>query len=67
METSADENTIHQLFAVFRDSGFHFKDVLVALVKAPQFTAGLEDKQNGVIQAPGSSTTAATSKTGARR
>ena len=67
METSADEDTIHQLFGVFRDSGFHFKDVLVALVKAPQFTAGLEDKQNGVIQAPGSSTTAATSKTGARR
>jgi hypothetical protein len=67
METSADEDTIHQLFAVFRDSGFHFKDVLVALVKAPQFTAGLEDNQNGVIQAPGSSTTAAASKTGARR
>ena len=67
METSADEDTIHQLFAVFRDSGFHFKDVLVALVKAPQFTAGLEDNQNGVIQAPGSSTTAAASKTGPRR
>jgi hypothetical protein len=67
METSADEDTIHQLFVVFRDSGFHFQDVLVALVKAPQFTAGLEDNQNGVIQASGPSTNAAASKTGARR
>jgi hypothetical protein len=67
METSADEDTIHQLFAVFRDSGFHFQDVLVALVKSPQFTAGLEDNQNGVIQASGPSTNGAASKTGARR
>jgi hypothetical protein len=67
METSADEDTIHQLFAVFRDSGFHFRDVLAALVKAPQFTAGLEDNQNGVIQASAPSATTAASKTGARR
>ena len=39
METSADEATIHQLFAAFRDSGFHFKDFWLASVKAPQFTA----------------------------
>jgi hypothetical protein len=67
METSADEETIHQLFAIFRDSGFHFQDVLVALVKSPQFTAGLEDNHNGVIQTPGPSSSAAAPKTGARR
>jgi len=47
METSADEETIHQLFATFRDSGFHFKDLLMGLVKAPQFLAGIEDNQKG--------------------
>jgi hypothetical protein len=67
METSADEETIHQLFAIFRDSGFHFQDVLVALVKSPQFTAGLEDNHNGVIQTPGPSSSAAAPKTRARR
>ena len=67
METSADEDTIHQLFAVFRDSGFHFKDVLVALVKAPQFTGGLEDNQNGVIQSARFLYDRCPSKTGPRR
>jgi hypothetical protein len=47
METSADEETVHQLYAAFRDSGFHFKDLLLGLVKAPQFMAGLEDNQQG--------------------
>ncbi len=47
METSADEDTIHQLDAAFRDSGFHFKDLLAGLVKSPQFMAGLEDNQQG--------------------
>jgi hypothetical protein len=50
METSADEETIHQLFATFRDSGFHFKDLLMGLVKAPQFLAGLEDTGSGVVR-----------------
>jgi len=50
METSADEETIHQLFATFRDSGFHFKNLLMGLVKAPQFLAGLEDNGNGVVR-----------------
>jgi len=50
METAADEDTIHQLFATFRDSGFHFKELLTGLVKAPQFLAGLEDNQDGVVR-----------------
>jgi hypothetical protein len=53
LETSSDEETIHQLFATFRDSGFHFKDLLIGLVRSPQFLAGLEDNQEGVIRTPG--------------
>jgi hypothetical protein len=43
LETSSDEETIHQLFATFRDSGFHFKELLIALVRSPEFLAGLSD------------------------
>ena len=53
LETSADEETIHQLFAAFRNSGFHFKDILIGLVRSPQFLAGLEDNQEGVVRPPG--------------
>src|SRR5579864_2435602 len=42
LETSSDEETIHQLFATFRDSGFHFKDLLPGLVRSPQFLSGLD-------------------------
>jgi hypothetical protein len=45
-ETSADEPAVQRLFVAFRDSGFHFKDLLTALVKSPQFLAGLEDNQS---------------------
>ena len=34
VETPADQETIRQLFAAFRDSGFHFKDLLIGLVMA---------------------------------
>src|SRR5579862_1742699 len=73
LETSADEETIHQLFATFRDSGFHFKELLMGLVKAPQFLAGLDDNQGGGVRpsAPGGTTKTtsptAGAKTGARR
>ena len=36
-ETAADEETIDELFAAFRDSGFHFKDLLFALVRSAEF------------------------------
>src|SRR5204863_7441706 len=42
-ETSADEETIVGLFATFRNSGFHFKDLLIALVRSPEFVRGLDD------------------------
>ena len=44
METSADDDTIRQLFASFRDSGFHFKDLLIGLIRTPQFLDGLDLK-----------------------
>ncbi len=43
METPADEETINGLFATFRDSGFHFKELLIALVWSPEFLRGLDD------------------------
>ena len=53
LETSSDEETIHQLFATFRDSGFHFKDLLIGLVRSPEFLSGLDDNQEGVFRTPG--------------
>ncbi|HTM48703.1 MAG TPA: DUF1592 domain-containing protein [Bryobacteraceae bacterium] len=47
METSSDQETIHRLFVKFRDSGFHFKDLLIALVREPEFLSGLDD--NGKV------------------
>jgi hypothetical protein len=69
LETSSDEQTIHQLFAAFRDSGFHFKDLLIGLARSPEFLAGLEDNQKGVTRTPGPSVSSKDSslKTAARR
>jgi hypothetical protein len=53
LETTSDEETIHQLFATFRDSGFHFQELLTGLVRSPEFLAGLEDNQKGVTRSPG--------------
>jgi hypothetical protein len=50
-ETSSDEETIHQLFATFRDSGFHFKELLIALVRSPEFLAGLGDNRLSSVAA----------------
>ena len=44
METSADDAAISQFFASFRDSGFHFKDLLIGLIRTPQFLDGLDLK-----------------------
>ena len=37
LETAADEKTIDGLFERFKGSGFRFKDLLIALVQAPEF------------------------------
>ena len=37
LETSADEQTIDQIFAKFKDSGFRFKSLMTALVQSPEF------------------------------
>jgi hypothetical protein len=47
-ETSADQETIHELFVKFRDSGFHFKELLIALVRSPEFLRGLDPKDRGI-------------------
>jgi hypothetical protein len=41
IETSSDRDTIRKAFAAFRESGFRFKELLVALVRSPQFLEGL--------------------------
>jgi hypothetical protein len=69
LEASSDEETIHQLYAIFRDSGFHFKDLLIGMVRSPEFLAGLEDNLKGVTRAPAPTVSSkdASSKTAARR
>lgn len=46
METPSDRETIRQLYGAFRDSGFHFQDLLIALVRAPQFLEGMDRNEN---------------------
>jgi Protein of unknown function (DUF1588)/Protein of unknown function (DUF1592)/Protein of unknown function (DUF1585) len=41
-EAAADRETIKNAFTHFRESGFHFKELLVALVRSPQFREGLK-------------------------
>ena len=41
VETAADRETIKTSFAAFRESRFRFKELLIALVRAPQFLDGL--------------------------
>jgi len=41
MDTAADQPVVQALFARFRDSGFHFKELLVALAASPEFVRGL--------------------------
>jgi uncharacterized protein DUF1592/uncharacterized protein DUF1588/uncharacterized protein DUF1585 len=42
METRADRDTLRDAFNAFRDSGFHFKELLVALIRSPQFVDSVE-------------------------
>jgi hypothetical protein len=37
LESAPDEKTIDQLYVQFRDSGFKFKSLLIALVQSPEF------------------------------
>jgi hypothetical protein len=46
LETSADQETIQRLFARFRDSGFHFKELMLAIVASPEFVRGLDHNSN---------------------
>ena len=41
VETAADRETVRRAFAAFRESRFQFKELLIALVRAPQFLDGL--------------------------
>jgi hypothetical protein len=41
VETRADRDTIRQALTTFRESGFKFKELLIALVRSPQFLEGL--------------------------
>jgi hypothetical protein len=49
-ETAADEAAIDQLFASFQNSGFHFKNLLIALVRSPEFLRAW-DNRDRVAQA----------------
>src|SRR5215510_3102156 len=40
VETAADREAVKSVSAAFRDSGFKFKELLIALVRAPQFLEG---------------------------
>jgi hypothetical protein len=44
-ETAADRQTIDGLVRAFRDSGFRFKELVMAVVRSPEFLIGLDDKR----------------------
>jgi hypothetical protein len=46
VETRADRDAVREAFTAFRESGFKFKELLVALVRSPQFLDGLEEKSH---------------------
>jgi hypothetical protein len=50
-EAAADESTIDELFASFRDSGFRFKNLLIALVRSPEFLRSWDNRDQ--TTAPG--------------
>jgi hypothetical protein len=43
LEAPGDRDTIRRAFGAFRDSGFTFKELLVALVRSPQFLEGVQE------------------------
>jgi hypothetical protein len=43
LEAPGDRDTIRRAFGAFRDSGFKFKELLVALVRSPQFLEGVQE------------------------
>ncbi len=45
MEAAEDQATLRQLFTVFRDSGFQFQELLIAIVRSPEFVRGLDDNK----------------------
>src|SRR5206468_7867131 len=46
LENSSDQETIQRVFARFRDSGFHFKELMLAIVASPEFVRGLDHNSN---------------------
>jgi hypothetical protein len=48
METAADRETVRNTFTAFRESGFKFKELMVALVRSPQFLEGLDETPTNV-------------------
>jgi hypothetical protein len=44
LEARSDRDTVRETFGAFRESGFKFKELLVALVRSPQFLDGLDEK-----------------------
>jgi hypothetical protein len=50
LETAADRDAVGQLFAAFRDSGFRFKELLIGLVRSPEFLRGLGDNREPVAR-----------------
>ena len=47
VETPADRDAIRAALTAFRDSGFKFKELLLALVRSPQFLEGLPTVATG--------------------
>lgn len=43
-EGAADDTVIQQLFVAFRDSGFKFKELIIGLIRSPEFMRGLEEQ-----------------------
>ncbi|MBC8166997.1 MAG: DUF1592 domain-containing protein [Bryobacteraceae bacterium] len=46
-EAVSDRPVIKQIFREFRDSGFHFQELMIALVKLTEFPSGSEEHASG--------------------
>jgi hypothetical protein len=45
VETASDQAEIRRLATIFRDSGFRFRELLVAIAASPEFVRGLDDNK----------------------
>jgi hypothetical protein len=51
LESADDQQVVQQLFMRYKNSGFHFKELLLGLVESPEFLRRWDNNEHRVAQA----------------